>query len=879
MKIRCVSVIWGDAFVDMFLRVGLRTLLADGNLPDLAAAHCLQYTIYTTEADAQAIAASPLFGRLAASIDVKFVTFTLADIDAADFSSHNVLWARAIEQARALGEILFFLIPDVLYAEGTLVRWARRFEEGWLAIMTPAPQVVLETMLPEIENRFPNENSVIAIRQDDVDSLLIRHLHPMNCAMLRESPHRIWFLDYDIRPIAARGFVLRQLSQTPYAIDIRYFDRLVGFAPEDRLSSMVTERCSMLSVEPLLKRVQWYYRPVRFDGKRISNAGQWADRFMRASNLKDSEAAHGIALQRDAVWTKQEMRTRLSGRMFRAQLLVARTIYRVMFELQRLGAERAAQLFALALYSTDFRRRVRARAGDILLVPTNNACAQWLKASRCSLLSVGQEAALRDLIHDHVLPSQTAPATGKPLPRSTARGESFARLAPSSHIVAGPFFVEGFKIYLVDRVLWRYSSNFIAQQGDLAPDVKYPEPPGRAARAIVGIWGYPPGWPRNTKVGRAAYLMLHLPVLEWTVRLADERRWPFIPQHFARWKDRARTKARDAARTLYHACEQIPLLGTLFSLARRFVRAARRKGLKAATRRAILRLPGGNRLLSARRLILRGLDEAHRNGVAAAYRRSRSWIRRRYFGTPEPALENQPGEIRVAGKPPDFSYGEICLLRALRAIEDNVACYAAAVLPPELRSPVLELIRELPAIWGTEPQPIDVVVEQALVGLTNEHPTCTEYWLELGYLREDQGRTAEALECYIRAAAGRSMADRGAESLDARAEAWTAEARLLSKLQRLEESERAYAHSLSIQPNQPMANIDRAFLLRRLGRYEEALQCFGAGMRQDEYRWFVPRGTRNARDIRLTSPRLVGAATEVPLQAAPMPNDAAIIET
>ncbi|MGD0074506.1 MAG: tetratricopeptide repeat protein [Candidatus Binataceae bacterium] len=878
MKIRFVSVIWGGEFVDMFLRVGLRSLLAEGNLPDLAAAHSSQYTIYTTEADAKAIAASPLFGRLASSVDVKLVTFSLAEIDAADFSSHNVLWARAIEQARALGEILFFLIPDVLYAEGTLRRWARRFEEGWLAVIVPAPQVVLETILPEIEKRFPTENSVVAIKQEQIDSLLIRHLHPMTCAALRETPRRDWFLDYDIRPIEAHGFVLRQLSQTPFAIHVKYFDRLVGTAPTDRVNSIVTEICSILSVEPLLKHVQWWYRPFRLDSARISNAGQWADYFMRASNLKDSEVAHGIALQRDSIWIQQEHRARLGGRMFRAQLLVARTIYRVIFGLQQLGAEKTAQLLAMALYSADFRRRVRARPRDILLVPTNDACIQWMKASHCSLLRIGQEAALLDLIHDHVLPPHTPVAEGQALQPTTARGVPFARLAQSAHIVSGPFFVEGFTVYFVDRVLWRDSAKLIARQADVAMDVQYTEPPGPLARMLVGIWAYPPGWPRNSKVGRAFYLMLHLPILEWTVRLVDERRWPFIAWYVARGKDRARSKARDAAKRLYHECERIPVLRNLAYLARRFVQAAQTEGLKVATRKAILRLPGGSRLLSARRLILRGVGEARANGLAAAYRRSRLWIRRRYLATSVPAQENHEGQIWVDGKLPDFSYEEICLLRALRATEDNVAYYVAAVLPPEVKSPVLELLRELPAIWGMKTQPIDVVAEQALVGLTDEHPSFTEYWLELGYLREDQGRTTEALDCYTRAAAGLSVAERGKELLNARAEALTARARILRQLQRDEDSESAYAQSLAIQPNQPMVSIERGSLLRRLGRHDEALQCFGAGIRHDEYRWFAPRGIRNARQPRLTSPRLIGDRA-AQLQAATQPNEPAILDT
>jgi hypothetical protein len=51
MKIRLVSVVWGDFFVDIFLRVTVRSLLATGNAPELAQRHSVIYTLQTTAED------------------------------------------------------------------------------------------------------------------------------------------------------------------------------------------------------------------------------------------------------------------------------------------------------------------------------------------------------------------------------------------------------------------------------------------------------------------------------------------------------------------------------------------------------------------------------------------------------------------------------------------------------------------------------------------------------------------------------------------------------------------------------------------------------------------------------------------------------------
>ncbi|MBV8170181.1 MAG: hypothetical protein JO021_25585, partial [Alphaproteobacteria bacterium] len=68
MKLRIVTVAWGEAFIDRFLRLALRTLLAPGNIPSLAARHELGYSFFTTPRDADRLLADPLFAQLARMI-------------------------------------------------------------------------------------------------------------------------------------------------------------------------------------------------------------------------------------------------------------------------------------------------------------------------------------------------------------------------------------------------------------------------------------------------------------------------------------------------------------------------------------------------------------------------------------------------------------------------------------------------------------------------------------------------------------------------------------------------------------------------------------------------------------------------------------------
>jgi hypothetical protein len=126
MKIRLISVIWGEAFVDLFCKLGARTLLAAGNIPELVKRQDVIYNIYTTPEDADLLKASPVFQKLKNVVDVQFTIFNLAEIDGDHFGSHNDLWLRGIEIAKRNDETVFFLMPDIIYADGTLARWLKR---------------------------------------------------------------------------------------------------------------------------------------------------------------------------------------------------------------------------------------------------------------------------------------------------------------------------------------------------------------------------------------------------------------------------------------------------------------------------------------------------------------------------------------------------------------------------------------------------------------------------------------------------------------------------------------------------------------------------------------------------------------------------------
>ncbi len=848
MKIRAITVIWGAPFVDMYLRVALRSLLAQGNLCDLARAHRVLYVIYTTPEDARAIEAAPAFRKLREAVEVRITLFSPTEIDTANFGSHNDLWRRGVDLARRNRETLFFLIPDVVYAKGTLVDWAGRMAGGCRALYTPGPQVVLETILPELEAAAAGSD-VLSLERDRVPALLLRHMHPMHCGMMRDAPRRVPFAEYDIRGVAGRGIVLRELSAQPFCLDPSHFERLVNFSPTDHLDDVATVPCSVLSVEPLFKRVEWYYRPWRLDGTRLSQLGAWWDFFGPPGCVKDSATPHGFRLIEDAAWNAQLAFADAGGRMFRAQLIVATRIYRLIVGLRRLGLERSPEVIAAALFAADLRRRVIVRPGATILVPADSAYGEEERLALRNCLVPGREGDLLDLVRDHVVPPRCRGAA--PGAVVSARGQPLPPIAARAGIVAGPVCIEGYQIYVIDRVLLRGGVGTPAAQTPVAAPpaahaALYPGELGAAhpRRALVGAFGYP-AWAEGGMARRLLYLAMHVPLLEAVIAL------PLLAA-----RGRFRPELGAALRRLLGLVERSPRIGRAARLARGTYSAGGARAVRAALLLAAARILRMPRIVAAmRRLRARGAGLARRAsivarvvGFGAAGRVAIAWLGRRVA-----ALR---WLSRAAPEAAAAEFGEVRLARGLLAMEHGYAHYQAAALPLEVAPAPLELVRSCLAKSGLNADNAGPLLESSMEALLQSHPRWLECWLELGYLKQDQGRPQEALQCYLRAANGVSLSGPGER--DPRAAALASAARLLRAEGHLAEAAKNYAAALAIDPGQHAVTVEYARVRRELGCAEESLGLFLAGIHHEETSSNVPKTSRDAAELLL--PRLARRA-------------------
>lgn len=470
MKYRLITVIWGQAHTDIFLRLTLRSLLAPGNLAG-APAGTFSYKIYTTREDADRLQADAHFRRACELADVSIETFSLKEIDAGNSISHWVLWCRGIAQARKNGEIVITVAGDHILSRGTLARWRELFESGSVAIFSPGLQVVCETLKPELDRRFP-QAMPIDLPVEDLRALMLAHLHPSNIIMFPDCPATTTHPEYRLMPLPGRGF--QQSIRTSHAVAfnpgaVATTDNL---CPLEKLDRIAFEPCRFLSAEPFFKAAPHYMMHERLDDVALSRLGSWADEYMSPVHMLESDVVHSYSLTASS---PAELRMGEQALGFqRRQLLASRTLFRVWRSLRTAGLIETARWLAAGAVYGRLRRQIALRGPLTVFAPIDYSLLRIAPDQANSLLN-GKARALIKTIKGHIALGEHAFKPGQRLDIFRdggivlADGRGLDRRADGRiRIVGQPLRVDNILIYPVDRPLMRLSMRALTREDRLA---------------------------------------------------------------------------------------------------------------------------------------------------------------------------------------------------------------------------------------------------------------------------------------------------------------------------------------------------------------------------------------------------------------------------
>jgi uncharacterized surface protein with fasciclin (FAS1) repeats len=457
MRLRILTVVWGEDFVQRLVNLTFRSLLARGNVPDLVRQHDVTYDLYAPFEDIERIKAAPIFAEFARMIEMRFHPFSLADIDAKNAMSHWVVWNWAAAAAGKDDVFVILVAPDHVFCSGALMRWAELLNRGHLAIFSPGVQVSIETFEQETAERFPGYGP-LDLPLPGLRELMFRHLHPIKITMFRTSPRSIGHPEWHLRAIPGQGVVQKILASHAVAFHPGRIKLSDNFSPTEQFERIAFEPSWFLGVEPLLKYLGLYLRRGAMDDTTLSYYGVWGDRFTSAVNILESGVTHHYAIG-PAISEDAERRQRRGAEFFVGQMHASRSIVRVWRTLRDAGLYQAAQWLAAAHIFARLRRRLPIKAPLTLFVPSDNVLARLCPSTMTQLLAGGGEELMSVLLH-HVAPGRIRLEPGDWLAESsngtigTASGRRFATGSQGmARIVRGPICIDDINIYVIDQLL------------------------------------------------------------------------------------------------------------------------------------------------------------------------------------------------------------------------------------------------------------------------------------------------------------------------------------------------------------------------------------------------------------------------------------------
>jgi hypothetical protein len=753
--------------------------------------------------------------------------------------------------ARRNREVLFFIIPDVIYGDGTLLRWAKRLQQGVRAIYSPGPQVVLETVYEEFAQRFPSQDQPVVLDDAQMRELLLRHLHPIPITMDRNSPRRTGHAEYDLRPVPGRGLVIRVLSSHPFCLDPSFFNQLRSFNPCDHLDRLAFEDVTVASAEPLLKHVSWYYRPNRLGSADLTQLGFWWSAFSPAACVKESGHIYDLALREDALWRQQRAHAVAAGAFLRTQLAGAALLARLFLGLSQQGFPNAAAFLASASLVAVVRRRLVLDGDETLLIPVDGAFAGEAGAAAWKLIEERNVEGIAALFLAHVVRFEN---DGRAF---ALAGKSIRDLEQDAKVLDGPKMIAGFRVFAIDRILTSERAG-AARRRRTRQKVAVST---AAQTGLPGLWNAArDSLPTRSFAPRSPAAALDFKPLplrprpERPMGRLSARAQKIASKAVWRLLDRNRNLLR---RTFLHL-SRISWARMPAAVAEQTLAYAYRHGLRAAIVRIRVELKGRvptklgpNRdaaLLTDTvvpnydRATIQDIDP----GAPLAELETRVAAAPVVANTPMSAPLGAEADEQIAA-----TLRAVRLVRGLEAIEEILGSYETKVLAGVLSSAPLALVRAQREKWCGAGADARSIVEFALRDLMKEYPDLPEVLTELGYLLRDAGRTDEAIAALSAAASSNSGAG---SAIDARAKAATELGEIHSEQGRFEDAAAAFELAISLAPVTSATRYRHGEALRRLGRIPAAVDAFARAMTASHPTWAFPKVYRDTRLITIDFP-------------------------
>jgi tetratricopeptide (TPR) repeat protein len=189
-----ITVVWGEEYTDIFLKVTIPSQLSRGNLPSFCYRGKLPntYKIYTTSKDAEIIQNTPVYSKLSATINTEIHLIDDLNVYSEDrtdkYDAVTICYGRAIAEASKDKSAIILLWPDAAYADGTFANLQKIAMTGKRVVAISGIRTIAETFIPTLLEHYYSETDFsLSIPPRELVKLSLEHIHPESRTLFWDS--------------------------------------------------------------------------------------------------------------------------------------------------------------------------------------------------------------------------------------------------------------------------------------------------------------------------------------------------------------------------------------------------------------------------------------------------------------------------------------------------------------------------------------------------------------------------------------------------------------------------------------------------------------------------------------------------------------------
>lgn len=295
-KVKFLTVIWGDRYIEEFARVSLPSYLAPNNLPHMAAHTDLGVLIMTSKDSVATLKENPVFKKLEALCPVEFILIDDLITNGVYGVVLTLAYARGIRSCgdEQVDTHFVFMNSDFVIADGSLKTLTEEIEADKSVVMVSSLRASAEAVMPELLKSVDPQKMELTMAPRDMVKLALGDLHPtvigktINQDFVSSSTYNQIYWAIDQKTLLGRChliFMLMIKPERPLPPINSYCD--YGLVPELAPSATLTaiedsDRFFMLEAQPAKQELEFLRCGVKSPAEIASQLSVWTTSEHRA---------------------------------------------------------------------------------------------------------------------------------------------------------------------------------------------------------------------------------------------------------------------------------------------------------------------------------------------------------------------------------------------------------------------------------------------------------------------------------------------------------------------------------------------------------------------------------------------------------------------